>query len=145
MGDAHKTMAVLATTLDGMPLVYSGQEEPLRRRLKFFEKGLIGFGNYKYADFYTRLFEVKYAYRTLWNGIHGGDLIHHTDHKDVLAFSREKSGDKITVIMNLSAKDQDVTIDVNIIKRPDIMTGSLKTFEAGKEFETGAWDYYVIY
>ena len=31
MGDGHKTFAALCATLDGMPLMYSGQEEPLRK------------------------------------------------------------------------------------------------------------------
>ena len=34
MGDAHKALAVLSATIDGMPLIYSGQEEPLRKRAR---------------------------------------------------------------------------------------------------------------
>ena len=38
LGDAHKTLQVLAATMDGMPLVYSGQEAANKKRLAFFEK-----------------------------------------------------------------------------------------------------------
>ena len=38
MGDGHQAFAVLANTFDGMPLIYSGQEEPLTRRLEFLKK-----------------------------------------------------------------------------------------------------------
>ena len=144
MGEAHKSMAVLAATLDGMPLLYSGQEEPHRARMKFFEKGLIHFGDYEYADFYTKLFEIKHENRALWNGIHGGEVTHLTQHEDVLAFSREKSGDKIIVIVNLSDEEQKFIINEDIFKSPDIFTGSLKTIKAGEEFEISAWRYYVI-
>ena len=73
MGDGHLTFAVLASTIDGMPLIYSGQEEPLDRRLEFFEKDDIGFEEYKYESFYTKLLELKNDNRAIWNGVYGGN------------------------------------------------------------------------
>src|SRR5690606_40280473 len=55
MGAGYKTFAALSATLDGMPLVYSGQEEPLKKRLEFFEKDTIPFGEYAHEKFYTTL------------------------------------------------------------------------------------------
>ncbi len=52
LGDAAEVCAVLYSTLPGMPLIYSGQEEPLKKRLEFFVKDPIGFSNYAYSDFF---------------------------------------------------------------------------------------------
>jgi glycosidase len=41
MGDAVECMAVFSATVPGMPLIYSGQEDELNKRLKFFEKDVI--------------------------------------------------------------------------------------------------------
>lgn len=144
MGDAHKAMAVLAATIDGMPLIYSGQEEPLRRRLKFFEKDLIHFGDYEYADFYKTLFKFKESNRALWNGRYGGKIEHLTDHKNVLAFRREKSGDEVIVIINLSDEEQTYQLTIDVESRPDILTGSRKAYAAGEDIEIGPWRYYVL-
>lgn len=59
LGDARQTYAVLAATLHGMPLVYSGQESDNQKRLEFFEKDPIDWGNYKLADFYSKLLHLN--------------------------------------------------------------------------------------
>jgi glycosidase len=43
-GDGARAMAVLAATLPGMPLVYTGQEDGLDKRLKFFDRDTIQWG-----------------------------------------------------------------------------------------------------
>ncbi|HNI44383.1 MAG TPA: alpha-amylase family glycosyl hydrolase, partial [Chitinophagales bacterium] len=40
LGSGVKSFAILTATIPGMPLVYSGQESALKKRLKFFEKDL---------------------------------------------------------------------------------------------------------
>jgi alpha-amylase len=48
LGDQSYKFLKLCSQLPGILLIYSGQEEPLRKRLEFFEKDEIGFR--KYAD-----------------------------------------------------------------------------------------------
>jgi hypothetical protein len=53
-GPVHAPFAVFTQTMaKTVPLIYSGQEEPLLRALPFFEKDTIAFGNYERAKFYT--------------------------------------------------------------------------------------------
>ena len=59
MGDARFAMAVMASTIEGMPLVYNGQETSLDRRLAFFEKDEI--------DVYYKLGKLAYSYVTSKN------------------------------------------------------------------------------
>jgi glycosidase len=49
MGDAALNMAVLSATVPGMPLIYTGQEDKLSKRLKFFEKDAITWGSFDMA------------------------------------------------------------------------------------------------
>lgn len=41
MGDAAKTMAVFTYTVPGMPLIYTGQEYGMNKRLRFFDKDTV--------------------------------------------------------------------------------------------------------
>lgn len=106
-GESFKAFAVLAATLYGMPLIYSGQESYLDRRLEFFEKDPIDWKEFELQDFYTELLALKHANPALWNGPYGAA----PDFKDsgnpsVIRFVREKQDNKVEVTINLSAKTQ---------------------------------------
>ncbi len=112
LGEGHKAFAVLAATFDGMPLIYSGQEAAFNRRLAFFEKDSIDWGDFPYTDFYRTLFELKHRNQALWNGKDGGELQRIPTGADdkVFAFLREKNGDRLVVVINLSPDTQTITL-----------------------------------
>lgn len=112
MGKGHKAFAVLTATFDGMPLIYNGQESAMDKQLEFFKKDNIPWGNYIYADFYRVLFDLKHRNQALWNGEHGGELVKISTGNDdnIYAFTREKNGDQIVVIINLSASEEDFVL-----------------------------------
>ena len=59
-GDAAKLMAVFSCTWNGIPMIYSGQEMPNKKRLKFFEKDVIEWdGKFELHNFYKTLLTVK--------------------------------------------------------------------------------------
>ena len=146
--DSHKTFAVLTATFDGMPLIYTGQESANDKRLKFFEKDEIDWKDYPYADFYTQLNQLKKRNKALWNGSYGGELKRIPTGKDksVYAFMREKDGDKVVVVLNLSADEQDIVLE------GDAFAGTYNNIFAKKEIplaenmnmRLGAWDYLVL-
>jgi len=68
LGGGVGTFAVLSATLPGMPLVYSGQEAALSKRLEFFEKDQIPWGDYRFQWLYSALLNLKRRNRALWNG-----------------------------------------------------------------------------
>ncbi len=108
-GDALLPFAVLTLTLPGMPLVYSGQESGLDKRLAFFEKDKIDWKNYKYSDFYRELFQLKKENSALWNGIHGGEIvIIKSSAKDVFSFCRKNNNNWVAVAINFSVHHQTV-------------------------------------
>jgi len=105
MGDGHKAFAALTYLIPGMPLIYNGQEAPLKKRLEFFEKDAINWNDYAYAEFYQNLNQLKKANPALWNGNFGGDfvLVDNTQKNKVLSFERvHKNGNVVLGIFNLS-------------------------------------------
>jgi len=104
MGAGSVCMAVLTATLPGMPLIYSGQESAFNERLRFFDKDTIIWNDYRLEPFYQKLFALKHAYQPLWNGSWGGPLqrINTSADTSVFAFIREKEGDRIFVMANLT-------------------------------------------
>lgn len=147
MGDAAKVMAVLSATVPGMPLVYSGQEAGLNKRLKFFDKDQIDWKVDEMGELYTKLFKLKHENKALWNGEWGGEMkrINTSNDDAIFAFIREKDEHKVFVVLNLSASEQKFTFTEKCYcdKYTDIFSG--KQFEIVDEIgmKLGAWEYSV--
>ena len=109
MGPAVMTMAILVHTLPGMPLIYTGQESAMTERLEFFEKDTVMWHDYELEPFYHALLDLKHRNQALWNGIWGGELQRIATGADstLFCFLREKEGDAILVLANLSSKVQE--------------------------------------
>ena len=112
LGDGHKAFAFLAFTAPGMPLIYSGQEAPLKKRLEFFEKDAIDWNGYELTEFYADLFQLKKANSALWNGTYGGNYKQAETSKDdkVWAFTRIKDLNMVAGIVNLSSETVNVEL-----------------------------------
>ncbi|MCX2744357.1 alpha-amylase family glycosyl hydrolase [Mangrovivirga sp. M17] len=143
-GDGTKTFAVLMSTVQGMPLIYSGQEAALDERLEFFVKDTIEWGNYQFEDFYTKLLKLKRENPALYNGEFGApaepvDL----GNENVFAFKRSKDDNTVSVILNLSKDPQSVNV-------PEEWVGTQKEYMSGEEVELAAdqsldpWVYYIF-
>jgi len=144
MGKAHKSMAVIAATVQGMPLIYGGQEEPLRKRLEFFEKDNIGFKAYAYADFYKTLLALKHDNKALWNGPYGDqDPTWYTDDPNVLSFLRTKSGHGVFVMVNLTDKKVETKYPIGY-KGKDVFSNTDLSFKNGDPVSLGPNEFLVI-
>ncbi len=108
LGDAAETFAVLSAMVPGMPLVYSGQEAGLDRRLAFFEKDVIEWREHAFFDLYKTLLNLNQTNKALWNGDFGGEMVRVKSGNDnaIFAFTREKDGDKTLAVFNLTGKPQ---------------------------------------
>lgn len=144
-GAVHAPFAVFTQTMAGsVPLVYSGQEEPLLRPLQFFESDSIVFGKFERATFYKTLLNLRtnnvaLAADAAFRKIKAGD------DKAVYAYVREKAGKKILVILNLSKKEQAITItDKDLQGNPyNVFMGTNEPLTE-KEWKIEPWGY-VIY
>ncbi|MEM6723083.1 MAG: alpha-amylase family glycosyl hydrolase [Bacteroidota bacterium] len=145
LGDGHLTFAVLASTVPGMPLVYSGQEAPVEKRLEFFEKDAIEWNDYQYHDFYKTLLNFKKENPALWNGEHGGELVKVSTDKDdqVYLFTRKKGENEILVMLNLSGESQEATFTLEG-QYTNIFDGATMTFKGTNNQTLGPWEYKLM-
>lgn len=112
-GKGIETAMVMASMVNGMPLIYSGQEAGLDRSLSFFEKDTIEWKQHPFATIYKILFELKHRNHALWNGAFGGEMVRIVNDRmhQVISFLREKEGDKVIAILNFS--DQPATVQLS--------------------------------
>jgi alpha-amylase len=103
MGDYALPFAVLTCTWKGIPLIYSGQEMPNKKSLKFFEKDPIDWtGNYELADFYRLMLELRKSNSAMAAiGTSTKRLVTNADHR-VYAFNRKSAKQEVVVVLNLS-------------------------------------------
>jgi glycosidase len=144
-GDGYKTFAVWAFTMDkSIPLLYSGQEEPNRKRLKFFARDNIQWGQYELAGFYTALNHLRRSTPALaadasFSEVSAGPA------RGIYAYLREKEGKKLLVLLNFSGTAQEFSIaDKRIEGRArNVFAAADKTLKAGDKFTLLPWDYLV--
>ncbi len=138
----------LTGTIDGMPMLYSGQEAGLNRSLNFFEKDVITWKPDSVGRLYTTLFRLKHEHPALWNGTWGGEMqrIKHDRLDQVVAFSREKGTDKVITIVNLSDKPAQVRLDTRFDRGTyrDVFSGKIYSFTGSDSLSLPAWHYRVM-
>ena len=104
-GAAANACAVLCFTLPGsQPLIYTGQEIGLSRRLEFFEKDPItDWSANEYTTFWKKLVDLKHDNPALAAGEKGGDIVWWEIPEGldgIVAFQREVKGNKVIVLAN---------------------------------------------
>lgn len=103
MGENHLPAYVLSATIhSGMPLLYTGQEVSLTKRLRFFDKDTVDWNGPSLASFYSSVFELKHTQDALSNGSWGGaqTLLNTGGGDRVYAFSRTKGKNTVVVAVN---------------------------------------------
>lgn len=148
-GDALKAAIVFTIMMDGMPLVYNGQEAGLDRSLEFFEKDPINWKLHENKTLYTTLFKLKHKNKALWNGKHGGEMVRiMNDRMDqVISFVREKDGDKVLTFINLSKETLIVQFDTSFDKGiyTNLFTKKLQVVSDTMILTMKPWKYMVLH
>jgi alpha-amylase len=143
-GPVHAPFAVFTQTMaHTIPLIYSGQEEPVLRALEFFEKDPIVFQKLERAAFYKTLLALRKRNIALapdasFRKINAGD------DNAVYAFVREKAGKKVLVILNFSASEQAISItDKTLLGHPYNVFMGHKESLTDKSWNIEPWGYTV--
>ncbi|NMM48945.1 alpha-amylase [Flammeovirgaceae bacterium KN852] len=146
-GEGDKTFAALAFTVYGAPMLYSGQEVGLDKRLKFFDKDTIDWSDPKgYEEFYTKLIEIHTDNVALHAGEFGGMPIQINKDENVYAFKREKDGNQVIGIFNLSDSEQNMNLtDASVAGTyKDEMTGKEVNITVDQPLKLDAWEYLIF-
>lgn len=143
MGEGGDALAVLTLLFDGIPLIYGGQEEPLNKRLEFFEKDDIGFSKFEKNKFFKTLLSVKKRNKALGNGSFSSPIIKIGDSEHIYAFMKEKDGDKIAVMVNLSNEKQQIRLSKAVTGLTNIFDGNKVEMGPGTIKSFDPWEYWV--
>jgi glycosidase len=149
MGDAAPAFAVLCATWGGIPLVYSGQEVPLKdKRLDFFDKDAIPWtGEYAMAGFYKVLLELRKsspALRSADKSVRTFRL-ETTQNSRVFAFLKKNGDHEVLVLLNLSgdAISGRIIGEVVIGHFKEVFSGITIDLTTERAFEMKPWEYAV--
>jgi alpha-amylase len=146
-GDMAKALAVFGCTWNGIPLIYSGQELPNQKRLKFFEKDEIQWtGENLLHDFYKKLLSLHSSNCAL----RAADLQSTTqriktsadDH--VFAYLRKNGEQQVLVVLNLSNADIHFSLDGINGKFKEVFLNSENDLSIDKNFQMGGWKYLIF-
>jgi len=161
MGDMARAFSVLCCTWPGIPLIYSGQELPNLRRLRFFEKDCIEWregadGNDPAAwaagcelhHFYKTLLALRGRNRALCSGDPEATShrLHVTTGDRCWAFLRRNGDQEVLVLLNFSAGPLVVASAELLLKGTfaDVFSGVTYDLAAGPDIELAAWGYLVL-
>ncbi|RYY96942.1 MAG: DUF3459 domain-containing protein [Chitinophagaceae bacterium] len=109
-GAAAPALAVFSCTWPGIPLLYSGQELPNEKRLEFFEKDPIAWvESPRLHRFYRALLHLRAAHPALAADAEC-HILETSAGTSVLAFLRRAGEREVLVLLNLTARLQDVAL-----------------------------------
>jgi|WetSurSiteA1Bulk_404760.scaffolds.fasta_scaffold02437_2 glycosidase len=147
MGNYVKGFAAITYLMPGIPMLYTGQEAGLNKRLRFFEKDTVNWSDTTLFAFYRQLNALKHRNPALKAGTAAGSLQLATDtikHTAVLYRSSGKS--KVLGIFNFS--ETTVTTALPIAEAAgtykDIFSGEKFRVKKSGEFELTPWEFLVL-
>ncbi len=144
MGEAAEAMVALTYTIPGMPLIYSGQEYDMNKRLLFFEKDTIPKIKGKMWPILEKLGKMKNENPALHGAKEAAAYKRLTTSADkkILAFERSANGDKIIYVANMSEEPVEFTLELE---------GDFQLYLGKEDFKADAsthqfdsWQYVVL-
>ncbi len=148
LGNAAIAFQVLCLTLNGLPLIYSGQELPNKKRLLFFDKDEITWtGNCELEGFIKTLLSLRKTNPAMafnQRGLYTWRL--NTDAPKVFAFLRKTETASVMVVVNLSNDDSWFEMRDSRAhgKYNDVFSGETFEFIFQRWFEMKPWQYLVL-
>jgi cyclomaltodextrinase / maltogenic alpha-amylase / neopullulanase len=147
MGAGYEPFAVLTFLLDGVPMIYNGQEVGLDRRLEFFEKDPIVWPSETHPT--TKLYQVLTRLRREHPALHTGAPMRRLDTTDNAALyvvERSAGARKVVGIFNLTEKPVRADLyDTALAGRwRDVFTGELVDLAALVPLDVKPWHYRVL-
>jgi len=144
----NKTFAVFSFIVPGMPLIYSGQEACLDKKLKFFTKDTIQWIDCDMTELYKQLITLKTENEALWNGTFGGPLnfVATENNEQIVTFIRQNNDNKVLCLFNLSNTPTQVkyTDDNAIGTYLEYFSGETMDINLNDTYELDAWEYKIF-
>ena len=149
-GHMAKALAVFSCMWNGVPLIYSGQELPNHKRLKFFDKDHIEWSETcALHDFY----KILLSFHTEHPALRAGDndiktLRLRTSNDDkVFGYVRKKEDREVLVLLNLSGVAvEQLKIEDGVVsgKFNELFTSTEIEIDSDTKFQLPPWGYFVF-
>ena len=147
-GVAAKAWAVFTQTWKGIPLIYSGQELPNKKRLAFFDKDQIEWAGWSEISgvalhsFYKTLSEFRKAHAAITNGETFNLPV---AENGVMAYLRYDEASLVLVVLNLSAQHHRIQLSHEKLNGTftNVFSGFSFPFANNVPFELMPGDYFV--
>ncbi|KAA1248119.1 alpha-amylase family glycosyl hydrolase [Aquimarina sp. RZ0] len=145
MGDAKEMFAALSYLSPGMPLIYSGQEYDMDKRLLFFEKDTIIKKKGVFFSLYEKLGKLKNENPALHGGKNAAAYtrIKTSQDEKIVAFLREKEGNKILFVANMTKESVKFTAEYEG-KFRDYLSGEYIKGLRDQECILDPWQYLIL-
>lgn len=147
MGDAVKLFTTLCYFLPGMPLIYTGQLSGNHHRLEFFEKDVIDIDEeYAQADFLHNMNLMRKHNPALFSPEKGAPLERiGCDNEAIFACVRPLGKKAVIAVMNMSDKEQEVTLDLaEYAGTYKCLCGKKHQLEPAQSFSLKPWQFKVF-
>lgn len=143
MGAASEAMLALSYAMPGMPLIYSGQEYGMEKRLKFFEKDTIPKQKGHIWEIMKNLGTAKNTIPALNGGKNAAAYKRLTTTNDaaIYAFERMVKDSRVVYIANMTAAPIQFEVPTVSGKVKELTRGGQATLEEGQTFSFPAYGY----
>ena len=105
-------LSTMLFTLPGIPMIYSGQEARLNKRLKFFEKDTIDWGTFSDENFYKKLISLRRMHPAFWSNNTNLEFLNSYP-EGLIGYKRWDDENTYHIILNLSNEKEPLNKDVS--------------------------------
>ncbi|MHA7057961.1 alpha-amylase family glycosyl hydrolase [Aquimarina sp. M1] len=145
MGDAKEVFAALSYLAPGMPLIYSGQEYDMDKRLLFFEKDTIIKKKGVFFPLYEKLGKLKNENPALHGGKKAASYtrIETSENDKILVFKREKGKNNVVFVANMTKEPVNYRADYEG-KFKDYLSGDYIEVTKDQKHKLNPWQYLIL-
>lgn len=148
-GEMAIPLAVFSSMWRGMPLLYSGQEIPNKKRLAFFDKDQLDWKSEPLLhDFYKKLFRLRRECNAFHHSVQAENCFvvwNSVDHH-VLSFVRKHMEAQVLVLINFSQHPLHLTeVDTHLLQGTfkELFSAAVQQFQGNQYFHLQPWGYQV--
>ena len=139
----------MSCTWNGIPLIYSGQEMPNKKRLRFFDKDPIEWtGRYELHGFFRTLLRLRKSNPALRSGDPSVTIhrLHNRFDERCFVFARRAGDDQVVVILNLSAEPLAMPVSDLLLGGVyrEAFTGEWLDLSRVPALDVPPWGYHVL-
>jgi glycosidase len=148
-GNNVKALSVFNATWYGIPMIYSGEEAGLNKRLFFFDKDYIDWTvDPSLHDFYKTLLHFRKGNPVIEAGFASfPTLLNNATAHNLLGYYRSINNHALFVLINLGTQDRDYVVDPEVAdgKYLNVFTNNIQQLSSGDSLLLRAGEFLVLY